>query len=208
VPAAAAPRWTRLEHDERREQILAAAGRLFSERRYGAVSTTAIAQEAGVARGLLNHYFGTKRDLYLEVVRAMVRVPPPPLPAETAGRSREDLVDESIGRWLTLQQRNRATWLASVGGEGFGSDPELQQILDEARDLAVDRLMVVLGHDPATASRELRAVLHGYGALAERTALQWLRHRRLTREQVHAVLVSTLLHLTTTVETDIRETKR
>src|SRR3954468_21189652 len=72
---AAAPRWTRLEHDERREQILAAARRLFSERPPGSVSTTDIAREAGVARGLLNHYFGTKRDLYLEVVRALVTLP-------------------------------------------------------------------------------------------------------------------------------------
>src|ERR1700732_1109937 len=75
-----APRWQRLEHDERRGQILACARRLFSERPYAAVSTTEIAREAGVARGLLNHYFGTKRDLYLEVVRSLVRMPSNPVP--------------------------------------------------------------------------------------------------------------------------------
>ena len=42
------PRWQRLEHDERRGQILACARRLFSERNYAAVSTSEIAREAGV----------------------------------------------------------------------------------------------------------------------------------------------------------------
>src|SRR5581483_7319796 len=74
VPADS-PRWRRLEPDARREQILDCAVRLFGERPYAAVSTSEIAREAGVARGLLNHYFGTKRDLYLEVVRAMVALP-------------------------------------------------------------------------------------------------------------------------------------
>ena len=41
------PRWRRLDHDERRQQILACASRLFSERTYAAVSTTDIAKEAG-----------------------------------------------------------------------------------------------------------------------------------------------------------------
>ena len=49
--------------------------RLFGDRPYSLVSTTEIAREAGLARGLLNHYFGTKRDLYVAVVRRLVRLP-------------------------------------------------------------------------------------------------------------------------------------
>ena len=75
MATSSAPRWQRLDHDQRRAQILACAGRLFSERNYAAVSTTAIADEAGVARGLLHHYFGTKRELYLEVVHTLMRMP-------------------------------------------------------------------------------------------------------------------------------------
>ena len=55
----------RLEPDVRRGQILACAVRLFGERPYAEVSTTDIARSAGVARGLINHYFGTKKDLFL-----------------------------------------------------------------------------------------------------------------------------------------------
>src|SRR4051794_41427462 len=99
---AAAPRWTRLEHDERREQILSAARRLFSERPPGSVSTTDIAREAGVARGLLHHYFGTKRDLYLEVMRSVLRYPPLPEPED--GDAPTVLAD-AIELQLTMHER-------------------------------------------------------------------------------------------------------
>ncbi len=36
------------------------------------MSTTELAELAGVTRGVVHHYFGTKRGLYLEVVRRMV----------------------------------------------------------------------------------------------------------------------------------------
>src|SRR5580698_8376746 len=101
MAAPPAPRWQRLDHDERRAQILTCARRLFSERNYDAVSTTDIAREAGVARGLLHHYFGTKRDLYLEVVGSLVRMPSNPVPLEAPGRGLRHVIEEGVDRWLT-----------------------------------------------------------------------------------------------------------
>ena len=72
-----APARRRLDPDERRAQILGRAIEMFGERPYAAVSTAELAQRAGVARGLINHYFGNKRDLYLAVVRRMVTLPKP-----------------------------------------------------------------------------------------------------------------------------------
>ena len=59
----------RMDYDERRRLILDAATGLFLRRPYGQVSISDIADAAGVAKGLLHHYFGSKRDLYLQVVR-------------------------------------------------------------------------------------------------------------------------------------------
>jgi AcrR family transcriptional regulator len=70
-----APRWRRLEPDERKEQIFICAVQLFSQRPYSDVSTSDIAADAGVARGLINHYFGTKRELYLAVIKRALTVP-------------------------------------------------------------------------------------------------------------------------------------
>jgi AcrR family transcriptional regulator len=194
--AVSVPRWQRLEHDERRAQILACARRLFSERNYDAVSTTDIAREAGVARGLLHHYFGTKRDLYLEVVRSLMRMPSNPVPLQSPGRGLEVVISESVERWLQMLERNRGTWLAAIGGRGLGRDPEVEAILDEARERAADRLIEALQtYEASRASAELRATIRAYSGFAEAASVEWLERDRLTREQVKALLIQGFLSI-------------
>jgi AcrR family transcriptional regulator len=191
-----APRWQRLEHDERRAQILSCARRLFSERNYASVSTSEIAQEAGVARGLLHHYFGTKRDLYLEVVRMVMRVPSGPVPLQSRGRGLPAVISESVDRWLEMLERNRGTWLAALGARGLGRDPEVEAILEDAREQAANRLVAaVQTAEGIPALPHLRAVVRAYGGFAEAASVEWLERGRLTREQVHVLLVQGFLSI-------------
>jgi AcrR family transcriptional regulator len=196
VATSSAPRWQRLEHDERRQQILACGRKLFSERNYASVSTTDIAREAGVARGLLHHYFGTKRDLYLEVIRTMMRVPSNPVPLQSPGRDLEVVIGESVDRWLRTIERNRGTWLAVIGGGGLGRDPEAEAILEEARERAADRLIESLqSYEVEQAPLELRAAIRAYSGFAEAASIQWLERGRLTRGQTQALLIQGFLSI-------------
>ena len=191
-----APRWQRLDHDERRRQILSCARRLFSERPYASVSTTEIAREAGVARGLLHHYFGSKRDLYLEVIRALMRVPTNPVPLQAPGRGVAVVIDDSVDRWLTMLEHNRGTWLTLIGGRGLGRDPEVEELLEEGREQAADRLIEALQtYEAARAPSELRAAIRAYSGFAEAASIEWLERGRLTRAQLHTLLVETFLTL-------------
>lgn len=54
--------------EERKTQIITAAMKEFAEVGYEKASTNKIIQEAGVAKGLLFHYFGSKKNLYLETL--------------------------------------------------------------------------------------------------------------------------------------------
>ncbi len=51
--------------EETRRQILAAALKLFPSRGVHGVSVEAVADAAGVSRGIVYHHFGSKRDLHL-----------------------------------------------------------------------------------------------------------------------------------------------
>jgi AcrR family transcriptional regulator len=189
-----APRWQRLERDERREQILDCARRLFSERSYATVSTSEIAAEAGVARGLLHHYFGTKRELYLEVVRSLLRVPATPIPRADDGRGLEASIGDAVDRWLEMVERNQGMWLAAIGAQGLGIDPEVKEIVNDARERAAARLIDALGEGGAAcAPGPLKAIVRAYGGMAEEASVEWLERGRLTREQVHALLVQGFL---------------
>jgi AcrR family transcriptional regulator len=114
MSAVTMPRWRRLEPDERREQILEHAVKLFSERPYAEVSTTDIARVTGVARGLINHYFGSKRGLYLEVVRRMLSVPTADKSTLPSGSLRER-VEFSVDWLLQVISARSKTWLAVLG---------------------------------------------------------------------------------------------
>lgn len=188
----AAPRWRRLEPDERREQILACAMRLFGERPYAAVSTTELAAQAGVARGLINHYFGTKRDLYLEVVRRMVTIPRFAVEQLPDGRL-EDRVTAAVDWFLEGVARNSKAWLAATGE--VGRDPEVERIMAEADETAADRVLEATGLGEAAAHRELRAMVRSYGGMVRSAAREWLVRKDLTRAQVQILLSTTLLAL-------------
>lgn len=57
--------------EERKQQLLAAAEQLFTERGYGATRISDICAAAGVAKGLFYWYFPTKESLFAELVRTM-----------------------------------------------------------------------------------------------------------------------------------------
>jgi AcrR family transcriptional regulator len=191
------PRRRRLEPDERRAQILAQAIEMFGERPYAAVSTAELAQRAGVARGLINHYFGNKRDLYLAVVRRMVTLPRADELAVPTGTTRERV--EASVRWLldTISEHG-STWVKVTSHEGVGDDPEVQQILDAADDAAAQRLLVMIGLADGAASEEpRRAMVRAYGGLVKVAGREWLTRGTMTRDQVHALLVDMLNTLVT-----------
>jgi AcrR family transcriptional regulator len=187
---------SRLDYDQRRRQILDCAASLLAARPYGEVSMEDVASAAGVTRGLLHHYFGTKRDLYLELMRDMLRAIPVPVPEFVHGVTREQRVAESVDRWLDAIWENRRIWLAMLGGAGLGRDPEAERVWDRARDASVDRIIGVLGLGRAVeASSTVRGVLRSYAAFAEAATREWIAHDRFTREQMHMLLCSTLAQL-------------
>lgn len=55
--------------DEKREKIIAAAIKEFAAKGYERASTNAITAEAGIAKGLLFHYFGSKKKLFLWLIQ-------------------------------------------------------------------------------------------------------------------------------------------
>jgi AcrR family transcriptional regulator len=185
----------RLSPDERREQIVEGAAKLFGSRPYSQVTTTDIAEAAGVARGLLNHYFSDKRGLYLEVVRRAVLLPtleePPPTPPGSA----DEKVDAAVSWFLDGIESQAAAYLSVVETEGSADD--IAPILQHAEDVAAQRVLQLLGLDDAD-ERSL-AIVRAYGGLAKATVYEWLRRETLTRSQAHDLLRDVLLFMTAQV---------
>jgi AcrR family transcriptional regulator len=183
--ASAATR-TRLHPDARRDHILEVAGSVFATRPYGEVSLGDVAAAAGVSRSLVSHYFGSKRGLVMEVMRAFAAAAP-----EAVRTDRELPVDEMVAanveEWLDYAEEHRETAIAMAGIGALGRDPELQALVEEVRERVVDRILV--NHFGSTEGpRELRIALRAYTGLYEVAISEWLHAGRMTRDEVRILI--------------------
>ncbi|HSV40463.1 MAG TPA: TetR family transcriptional regulator [Nocardioidaceae bacterium] len=187
-----AARWTRLGADERMQQILDSAVRLFTERAYADVSTTEVAEASGVTRGLVYHYFGTKHDLYLEVLRKITFVPPMETLSVRAW-SREERIAAAVDLFMETVERIGPSWALVTMSGGMTSDPEVRRVLDEADDLAAERVLHLVGFEGSEKQREVAmAGVRAFGGMAKALVREMHERQSLDLEQVRALLIRNL----------------
>lgn len=178
---------SRLPVDERREQLLELGLELFSQRAYETVSIDEIAEAAGISRGLLYHYFPSKRDFYLAVLGRAVdelvelTAPDPGAPPETRLR-------RSLQAHLDYVERHRLGYLTVM--QAAGSDPDVRDLVERARSTAIERILAGMGvTDPVPA---LRAGLRGWIGFVEGIVQTWLDGTAVTRDEVVEICISVL----------------
>jgi AcrR family transcriptional regulator len=182
------PAYSRLGVDERRRQLLEAAARVFTERAYDDVSMAEVARAAGISKGLLYHYFPSKRDLFvatLEAAAAELREITQPDPSLPLGEQLVAAVDAYLA-WIEQHADSYAKLLESQSG----SD-DVRSYMTGVRGETVERMLgaVVRGGDPAA----VRTALHGWLWFMDGACLEWLAHRDLTREQLRDLLVTAFM---------------
>lgn len=182
------PARNRLPNDARRAQLIALGLRLFSTRTYDDVSIDDIAAEAGVSKGLLYHYFGGKRALYVAVVEeaaehlSAATTPDPALDARTRAitglMGYLDFVDERAAAFSALMQG------------GLGTDPEIAAIVERTRTTIEHRFLEGLGLE---APRPVfRTAIRSWMGAVESASLDWLAHRDVDRDTLITLLLGSL----------------
>lgn len=187
---------TRLEPAARREEILRAAGELFAERGYQAVSASEVAREARVTAGLLHHYFGGKRGLFIALVEKLDPDKVERIRAEATGSARVR-TRSFIDAWLQWIDANGEIWLATGGQDENLSDPELRAAVSAMRERMIDRL---IADYPAELSDqpEVRLMLRSFLAF-NRVVLRGFKDGEVSRAQARRLLADTLHALITGV---------
>lgn len=179
-----------MDPDARRDQILRVAGRLFGDRPYSEVSISDIAGEAGMARGLLHHYFGSKRELYLEVVRMSARAPLESEPADALGTT--EAWTTVVDSFLEAIERNPTRWLNSVNVGGAEGDDEVAAILHETREILADQTLVAIGLGDRATDPVVRALVRAWGGFVQELTVEWVGRERIDRDRARRVMLATL----------------
>jgi AcrR family transcriptional regulator len=187
-----------LSPEERKTQLITLGVKMLGERAIEDISVSEIAAQAGISRGLLFHYFPTKQDFQLEVVRhanaeLLARVVPDPT------LSLFDMLRDSVGRYIDYVSENRTSYLALLRGP-TSSSPELVGLVEQTRRAIVD---IILGQVPLSEQEReqprLLLVVRGWVAFTEETTLSWLSEESVTRDELTELLVESLLVLSIAV---------
>jgi AcrR family transcriptional regulator len=188
----ATARRARLSTDARREQLVALGVEMFSERPFDEVSIDDIAGAAAISKGLLYHYFPSKRDFYVAVVRHSADEMQAITETDPQLVARERL-SAGLDRYLEYVETH-ARGYATVLRAGIGSDPEVAAIVEAVRAAMAGRILDDLtdGHD---APPGVRIAVRGWVGFAEAASLEWLERRDLTRDELRELLIQALTGL-------------
>lgn len=180
---------SRMDADARRRQILKHAVRAFVDKPYGEVSTAEIAAAAGVARPLIHHYFGTKRELYLECVRSILSFPVALLTPLLAN-GLEERITVLTEHWITVAARYPEMWVAIVRLGAQGGDHEVLEIIRQADREAAAAVIAALDLTlTPTQETRLEAALVSCGAMVKEWFRQWLEEGTLEVDDLRALAV-------------------
>jgi len=207
----------RLQRERRIERILSASQRLFSTQAYDAIAIEDLAAAAGMSKGLLYHYFKSKRDLYVATVAHVL----------TQMAHFTDLspnLHAGLSQMLSLFEQSPGLAKMVLRG-GIGVDPAVEGLLDAYRQQQLQRLYQSLGFlgafadgspDPSAGSHTLFLLgfvgdaaavstdasigsqalvvlgLRGWLGLLDEVCLHWVQQPDVTREQVVRFLEQSL----------------
>jgi AcrR family transcriptional regulator len=130
---------TRKTAGERREEILAAALEEFGEHGLHGTSTDSIARRAGVSQPYLFRLFGTKKELYVEVVRRCLRETLELFQEASAGMKGEEALD-AIGKAYVELLKNRTRLRAQMQAYADCDDPEVRAVVREGYGALVEHV--------------------------------------------------------------------
>jgi AcrR family transcriptional regulator len=187
-----APKQHRLSAEQRRDQILDTANELFAERGYADVSVEDIAISAAVTRGLVHHYFGGRKDVYVALLERIGTVREEQLRAPV-GRSARSRIADTVARWLDWTEANRMIYLGTIAPGEDIADPDVRRLVGDLRHRAV-ALLATFHADVAQDTPGLRHELECWTGLNRTATRHWLRGEA-TREATQEVLASTLEHV-------------
>jgi len=180
------PTTTRLPAAERRQQLLDVALESFSKQGFHQTSMNDIADAAGVTKPVLYQHFGSKRDLFLELLRELggrLREAVGKAAVEAGGPRQQ--VENGMRAYFRWVQEHRAGFEILFDGDTRRDREFMSEAVKVERDIAetIASLIVVEG----LGDERRRLLAYGIVGLSETTCRHWLHNKLdLTADELAA----------------------
>lgn len=181
---------TRMSPDERRAQLIELGTEMLADRPLEQISVEDIADQAGVSRGLLFHYFSSKQDFHLAIVReaskTMLERTAPDMTLDPY-----EILRESIANYVDYVTENRDTFISLLRGSATG-DQDMREVFEQTRSTMADRTVVNLYKLDVEANPTTELAVRGWIAFVEETTITWLRDPSISRDELIQLNVGAL----------------
>jgi|KBSSwiStaDraftv2_1062776.scaffolds.fasta_scaffold00488_25 AcrR family transcriptional regulator len=184
-------RRTRLSPEARRAQLIELGVEMLATRTLDELSVEDIAAQAGISRGLLFHYFGSKQEFHVEVARAAAAE----LIARTApdtSLAPADALQVSLVAFIDYVEENPDSYKSLVRGAAAG-DSEMRAIFNDTRATMAGEVVKVVGELGYELSPQAVLAVHGWIGFAEECTVRWIDERTVTRNELQALLANALV---------------
>jgi AcrR family transcriptional regulator len=162
----------RLPAPRRRRQLLNVALDVFAERGYHDASMDDVAEAAGVTKPVLYQHFGSKRDLYLELLRDVgTQLMDAVVEATTAVDGPRQQVEAGFVAYFEFVSKHVSAFRL-LFGSGRQADDEFLAVTHRVEDRMAEAVAVLITVDIDEEHRRLLA--NGVVGLAEATSRYWV----------------------------------
>ncbi len=180
----------RLNPEARRAQLIELGVEMLATRTLDELSVEDIAQQAGISRGLLFHYFASKQEFHLEVARAAAK--------ELIRRTQPDesqppveALHGSLREFIDYVEENPDNYKSLVRGAASG-DADMRAIFDETRATLARRVIGVVAAMGLQMGPRAELAVHGWVAFVEECVIRWIDTRTFDRDALQDLLAKSL----------------
>ena len=163
---------TRMTREQRRAQLIELGMQAVMGSSFDEVSVEQVADAAGISRGLLFHYFPTRRDFLVAIAEAgaqqLLEVTEPDPGLDPLAQLRT-----GMAAYVGFIVERRDAYVSLVRGAA-GGDPAMLEVVTRTRAAVVRRVLEGLGTPPEDATPRMRIALHGWLGFVEEAAIAWL----------------------------------
>lgn len=180
----------RLSPEERRAQLIDLGVRMLADRPLEQISVEDIADQAGVSRGLLFHYFASKHDFHVAIVRHSSAE----MLARTAPNLELPVIDmlrDVMAAYVDYVSENRDTYVSLLRGTASG-DPAMREVFESTRAEMARRVVEQLPSLGIEPDARIALSVRGWIAFVEEATITWLRVPEIPRDELIELLVTAL----------------
>jgi AcrR family transcriptional regulator len=164
----------RLPAARRRRQLLDVALRVFAEQGFHDASMNDIAEAAGVTKPVLYQHFGSKRELFSELLTDVGNeLQETIIKALTSAQSGHEMVELGFAAYFRFVDEHRDAFRLFYGGS-FARDAEFAEVVGQVES-AVAALVAGLIEIDGLQPSQRRVLGHGIVGMIDGASIHWLR---------------------------------